>query len=201
MKKSVIILAVVIVTALGLSGLFFILGERAQKPHDEVTMIVQESDETRTPDWAKDKPIVIPDLGENLALGAKAQVTGVTPGFPPKNATDGNVESYWEGKAASWPNILTVDLGEEIAFRIIRLRLNPAKIWSRRTQEIAFLAGHDKNELDEILPEAAYIFDPAIGNFVTIELPKEVTARYIAVAISSNTEAPGGQIAELELFR
>ena len=201
MKKSVrFVLSAVIAAALGLSGLFFVLGEHARQPQDEITVITPDSDELCTPDWARDKPVVIPDLGENLALNAVAESNGIAAGFRPQNATDGRTESYWEGKKDVWPNILTVDLGKETTFRIIRIRLNPAKIWSRRTQEISFSAGNDKNDLNEILPEAAYIFDPATGNFATIELPEEVTARYVAVSIASNTEAPGGQIAELELY-
>jgi len=41
------------------------------------------------------------------------------------------VRTYWEGAAKSYPNEITVDLGEPRALAAIRIKLNPQRIWGR----------------------------------------------------------------------
>ena len=119
--------------------------------------------------------------------------------FVARNAVDGEVLSYWEGAANSYPNTLTVDLEAELEIHAVRVRLNPRLIWQAREQMFAILVSSDGEAFTEAVPENAYRFDPeANENTVTIRLRSQ--ARYVRLEFSANTEATGGQVAELEVY-
>ena len=57
-------------------------------------------------------------------------------GFPPAAAVDDDASSYWESANGSWPQTLTVDLGEEHAVDRLVIALPPSASWDARTQTI-----------------------------------------------------------------
>jgi hypothetical protein len=135
----------------------------------------------------------------NLALGKTITVDNNTQTFAATNANDGDVNTYWEGAANTYPNILTVDLGSSLTFNTFTLKLNPTTSWATRTQTVSILGSTDNVTYSKILNSAEYTFNPATGNTVTINF--EPTAkRYVRLEITANKGSTGGQIAEFEIY-
>lgn len=137
--------------------------------------------------------------GENLALHKAVEADANTQVYYDINAVDGNVNTYWEGAANAYPNTLTVDLGEIASIKTIRIRLNPKPIWSPRFQTFSISGSPDGEEFETIVNSTDYTFDPATVNTVTIDFDV-VSVRYVRLEFTANSGAPGGQIAELEVY-
>src|SRR4030042_3270214 len=137
--------------------------------------------------------------GENLALHKIVSSNGNTQVYYDRNSVDDNVNTYWEGASNAYPNTLTVDLGEIFNIKIIRIRLNPKPIWSPRFQTFLVSGSSDGEEYSTIVNPADYTFDPSTTNTVTIDFDT-VSVRYIKLEFTANSGAPGGQIAELEVY-
>ena len=136
----------------------------------------------------------------NIARGKPVRANNHIYEFTADKALDGEVRTYWEGAAKSYPNQITVDLGERRALAAIRIKLNPQRIWGPRTQVFTVLASGDGQEFAPVVASAGYRFDPASNaNTVTVPLPS-VTTRFLRLSFSDNDGATGGQIAELEVF-
>ncbi|HEY0804889.1 MAG TPA: CARDB domain-containing protein, partial [Pseudonocardiaceae bacterium] len=136
--------------------------------------------------------------GTNLALGKPITGTPNTFTFAVTNANDGNLTTYFEG--STFPAQATVQLGANADVSSVVVALNPDPIWSTRTQTIAVL-GREQNSstFTTLVPAQQYTFNPATNsNKVTIP----VTARVadVELSITSNTGAPGGQVAEFQVF-
>jgi hypothetical protein len=138
-----------------------------------------------------------PPDGTNLALNKPITASGVTQNFVPANANDGSVTTYWEGPG--FPQTLTVDLGANAVLSQVVLKLNPDPVWGARTQTVQVL-GRDQagTAFTNISSAATYTFDPATGNSVTI--PVAVTDAAVQLRFTSNSGAPGGQVAEFGVF-
>lgn len=132
-----------------------------------------------------------------IAVGKLAFDNGHTLYFESKNVTDGDVNTYWEGKA--YPNLLTIDLGAEHSVTAIKIKLNPDSIWSPRTQTLSVLGSSDNKTYTTLLDSAVYSFDPATGNQVTITFAAAMV-RYVRLSFTANTGAPNGQAAEFEVY-
>ncbi|WP_406673463.1 CARDB domain-containing protein [Nonomuraea sp. N2-4H] len=137
---------------------------------------------------------------ENLALGKPITASSHTHVYVAANANDGDVATYWE--SAGYPATLTAELGADVTLSSITLRLNPDPIWGRRTQTLAVQGrtqdGGDGGDYTTLVPEATYTFDPATGNSVTI--PVTGRAADVRLRFTANTGAPGGQVAEFQIF-
>jgi hypothetical protein len=135
--------------------------------------------------------------GADLARGKPITGSSHTHTYVAANANDDNVRTYWE--AAAHPGTLTVRLGTNADLTSITLKLNPDPAWARRTQTIQVL-GREQSAtgFTSLVGQAAYTFDPATGNAVTIP----VTARVADVRLqfTANSGAPGGQVAEFQVF-
>ncbi|HEX4725299.1 MAG TPA: CARDB domain-containing protein [Pseudonocardiaceae bacterium] len=134
----------------------------------------------------------------NLALGKPVVGTPATFTFVATNVNDGDLTTYFEG--AGYPTQATVQLGANADLSSIVVALNPDPIWSTRTQTIAVL-GREQNSttFTTLVAAQQYTFNPSTnGNKITIP----VTARVadVELSITSNTGAPGGQIAEFQIF-
>lgn len=138
--------------------------------------------------------------GVNLALNKPVQCNGYTQVYIPKNATDGKDTSYWEGAPKSYPDELTVDLGQAYAVTAIRIKLNPASVWSKRTQDIEIQSSGDRQTFTTLVAKATYAFDPESGNLTDIKLPSGAKTRYVKLIFTANTQATGGQAAEVEIY-
>jgi hypothetical protein len=133
----------------------------------------------------------------NLALGKPVVGSTNTFTFVPTNVDDGDLTTYFEG--AGYPTTVAVKLGANADLSSVAVALNPDPIWGTRTQTIAVLGREQSaSAFTTLVPAQAYTFNPATGNKVTIP----VTGREadVELSITSNTGAPGGQVAEFQVF-
>ncbi len=157
--------------------------------------------ERAAPSAALDPSLAVFDPAgrENLAFRMPIVYTSNIYAFTGDKAVDGDLSSYWEGAANSYPDSLTVDLVSSRRLGTAVLKLNPKRIWGPRTQRIEVLSSEDGKEFVPLAPERDYPFDPAAnGNAVAI--PLGVAARYLRLVFSGNSGAGAGQLAELEIY-
>lgn len=140
-----------------------------------------------------------PAKPKNLALGKSISSNNHIYDFVAQSAVDGEVLSYFEGAANSFPNVITLDLGEPVTVTSQTLKLNPKRIWQARNQTIEVQVSDDGSTFLSVVGATEYAFDPEVnGNAVT--LPWSGKTRYLRLVITSNNEATGGQIAEWEVL-
>ncbi len=133
----------------------------------------------------------------NLTLGKTISANNHTQDYAAGNAADGNIDTYWEGGANSYPNTLTADLGSVQSVYKTVIKLNPA--WEARTQTLSVLTSTDNETYNTGKASAAYTFNPSGSNTVTITFP-ETNARYVRLNFTANSGAAGGQAAEFEVY-
>jgi hypothetical protein len=135
--------------------------------------------------------------GSNLAVGKPITGSTNTYIYTPSNANDNDLTTYFEG--SSYPSTLTVSLGANADVNSVVLKLNPDPAWGTRTQTVQVLGREQSaSGFTSLSPATLYTFNPASGNTVTIP----VTARVadVEVSITSNSGAPGGQVAEFQVI-
>ncbi|MEV4534686.1 discoidin domain-containing protein [Asanoa sp. NPDC049518] len=132
----------------------------------------------------------------NVAAGKSMTATGSTFTFTPEKANDGQLGTYWEG-GGGYPQDLTVALGANHGITGVNVKLNPDAAWGTRTQTIQVL-GRDQggSTFTSLVPATAYQF--VQGNNV-VAIPVSATAADVRLRFTSNTGAPSGQVAELEV--
>ena len=91
----------------------------------------------------------------NLAQGKTMSASNYNSLYPPNNANDGDVTTYFE--SASLPATLTVDLGGQATFNSVNVLLNPATIWSARTQTFAILTSNDNSTWTTLVPSTQIV--------------------------------------------
>ncbi|WP_229812639.1 discoidin domain-containing protein [Lentzea flava] len=135
--------------------------------------------------------------GENLAQGKPVTANHNVHNLVAANANDGNVGTYWESN--SFPGTLTVQLGANADLSSIALKLNPDTIWGARTQNVEVL-GREQSAggFSSLVAGRDYRWDPASGNSVTIGVSARVAD--VQLRFTSNTGAPGAQVAEIQVF-
>ncbi|MDR7280850.1 galactose-binding domain-containing protein [Catenuloplanes atrovinosus] len=139
-----------------------------------------------------------PDPGTNLAQGKPITGSSAIHSFAAANANDGNVATYWESAAGAYPATLTVALGANASLTSVTVALNPDAAWAARTQNIQVLGrAADATAFTSLAAAANRAFDPATGNTVTI--PVTGTVAEVQLRFTSNTGAPGAQVAELRV--
>ncbi len=133
----------------------------------------------------------------NLATGRPVIASGHVHTFVPANANDGNVGTYWESNG--FPGTLTVQLGSNADISSLALKLNPDSAWGARTQNVEVL-GREQNAtgFTSLVAGRDYRWDPASGNSVTIGVAARVAD--VQLRFTSNTGAPGAQVAEFQVF-
>jgi hypothetical protein len=140
-----------------------------------------------------------PDGRRNLALGRPVVTSSRIYDFTGAKAVDGDMASYWEGASDKYPADFTIDLVSAVKLSTVVVKLNPQRIWGKRTQTIEVLVGNDSETFTRLTPPTAYVFDPSVnGNAVAI--PLNTQARYIRLIFTANTGAKSGQIAEFEVY-
>ena len=117
--------------------------------------------------------------------------------YAPSNANDGAQSTYWESADNALPQWLQADLGSARSVSRIVLQL-PAS-WGARTQTLSVLGSTDGTDFTTVKSSAAYTFDPATGNTVTITFPA-TTQRYFRLNITANTGWPAGQVSEFQVW-
>ncbi|MEU5911065.1 discoidin domain-containing protein [Micromonospora sp. NPDC047527] len=138
-----------------------------------------------------------PPVGTNLAVGKPITASGYVHTYVATNANDNNVATYWEGNGN--PSTLTVQLGANASLSQVVLKLNPDSAWGTRTQNVTVL-GRDQGSstFTTLVGAANYTFNPGTGNTVTI--PVSGAAADVRLSIASNTGAPAGQVAEIQVI-
>lgn len=203
-KIIISILLILLISSIGISAYTIVMEDSIYEIRPENLTIIEtpEQKEAQTPPQFETPQPIIPEKpeGTNIALGKPVEANGHTDIYVARNATDGKITTYWEGKANSYPNILTVDLEEVSTVTSIRIALNPDKIWSKRTQTFSINYSLDGNVFNELIPSSNYIFDPLTGNIVDIKLDTPTKMRFIQLVFTANTEATGGQAAEIEVY-
>jgi hypothetical protein len=135
--------------------------------------------------------------GSNLAVGKPITGTANAFTFVPTNANDGDVTTYFEG--STYPSQVTVKLGANADVTSVVVKLNPDPAWGARTQTIQVLGREQSaTTFTSISAAQLYSFNPTTGNTVTIP----VTARVadVELSITTNSGAPGGQVAEFQVI-
>ncbi|MBC8060821.1 MAG: discoidin domain-containing protein [Clostridiaceae bacterium] len=135
----------------------------------------------------------------NLAQGKSITASNYTQTYVATNSNDGNVNSYWEGAANSYPNTLTVDLGSTQAVNKVVLKLNPATVWATRTQTFSILGSTDNISFSTITAATTYTFNPNTSNTVTINFTN-TSIRYLRLNFTANSGSSGAQVAEFEVY-
>ncbi|PRH77189.1 APHP domain-containing protein [Streptomyces solincola] len=151
--------------------------------------------------WGEDgdggtDPGTPPPAGTNLARNKPVEATSTTQTYVAANATDDSTSTYWE--AAGQPADLTVKLGADADVTGVVVKLNPAAEWGARRQTVEVLGRTAAGSAFTTLKaRTEYAFSPASGNTVTIP----VSGRFADVRLrfTSNTGAPGGQVAEFQV--
>ncbi|MFD9424684.1 MULTISPECIES: CARDB domain-containing protein [unclassified Streptomyces] len=142
-------------------------------------------------------PVDPPPVGTNLARNKPIEATSTTQNYVAANANDDSTATYWE--SAGFPSGLTVKLGANADVTAVVVKLNPDQVWGARTQAIEVLGREQAaSGFTSLKARADYAFSPATGqNTVTIP----VTGRYadLRLTFSSNTGAPGAQVAEFQV--
>jgi hypothetical protein len=133
----------------------------------------------------------------NLAAGKGTSESSHTDVYPSSNITDGNQSTYWESANNAFPQWVQVDLGAAQGVSRVVLQL-PAS-WGARTQTLTLSGSTDGSTFSTIKASAAYTFDPATDNTVTITFAA-TTQRYFRVNITANTGWPAGQVSEFQVW-
>ncbi|MFT4284485.1 MAG: CARDB domain-containing protein [Protaetiibacter sp.] len=135
-----------------------------------------------------------------LAHGRPAQASSTVYAFAAGNAVDGDLASYWESGSGAYPATLTTQLAAPSDLTSVVLKLNPDAAWAARTQTVAIEGrAQGASGFTTLSAAAPRTFSPASQNTVTIP----VTAAGIVelrVRITSNSGAPGAQLAELQVW-
>jgi len=139
-----------------------------------------------------------PPTGTNLAAGKPMEASSSVFGFVAPNANDNNTGTYWESNG--FPATLTAQLGADADVTGVVVKLNPDPIWGTRTQNIQVLGrGQGASAYTSLKARADYVFNPAANqNIVTI--PVTGRAADLQLQVFSNTGAPGGQVAEIQVI-
>jgi hypothetical protein len=139
-----------------------------------------------------------PPVGGNLAGGKPIEASSSVFGFVAGNANDSDPASYWESNG--FPSTLTVKLGADADLTGVVVKLNPDSAWGTRTQGIQVLGrAQTATGFTSLKARADYTFNPATNqNSVTIPVTGRATD--LQLQFFSNTGAPGGQVADLQVI-
>ncbi|MFG1811377.1 CARDB domain-containing protein [Streptomyces sp. NPDC049040] len=136
--------------------------------------------------------------GSDLAHGKPIEASSTTQNFVAANADDGQVGTYWE--SGGFPSTLTVKLGADADLTSVVVKLNPDGAWGTRTQTIQVLGrGQNGGSFGSLAAAATYTFSPS-ANQNSVRIPVSGRAADVQLAISGNSGAPGGQVAELQVI-
>ncbi|MEU6382055.1 discoidin domain-containing protein [Streptomyces bauhiniae] len=137
--------------------------------------------------------------GSNLAQGKPIDASSSTFTFVAANANDGQTGTYWESAGGAYPATLTTRLGANADLSQVVVKLSPDSAWATRTQNIQVLGrDQDATTFTSLAAAKDYTFNPASGNSVTI--PVSGAAADVQLKVTSNTGAPGAQVAEFQVI-
>jgi hypothetical protein len=136
--------------------------------------------------------------GSNLAVGKPVTGSANAFTFVPANANDNDLTTYFEG--AGYPSTVTVSLGANADLSSVVVKLNPDPVWATRTQTIQVL-GREQSATSFTSLSAAqtYTFNPST-NSNSVSIPVSARVADVELSITTNSGAPGGQVAEFQVI-
>lgn len=120
----------------------------------------------------------------NLALGRTLSSSSTSQSYTAANANDGNQGSYWESANNVLPQWIQADLGSAVPVNKLVLKLPGG--WETRTQTLTVQTSNDGTTFSDLVASAAYVFNPASGNTVTLNL-NTTTTRFVRLKVTANT--------------
>jgi hypothetical protein len=151
-----------------------------------------------SPTMASAKPAAAADT--NLAAGKPITASSHVFDFVETNANDNNVGTYWESAGGAYPATLSVNLGAKATISSVVVKLNPDQAWVTRTQTIEVLGrpAHSGN-YTSLVGARSSTFNPSSGAN-TLTIPVSATAADVQLKFTTNSGAPGGQVAEFQVM-
>ncbi|MFF5291481.1 CARDB domain-containing protein [Paractinoplanes globisporus] len=139
-----------------------------------------------------------PPTGTNLAAGKAMEASSSVFSFTAPNANDNNAGTYWESNG--FPATLTTKLGADANVTGVVLKLNPDPVWGARTQNVEVLGkAQTAPAFTSLKARADYAFNPST-NQNTVTIPVTGRVADLQLQFFSNTGAPGGQVAEIQVI-
>ncbi|MET0425208.1 MAG: discoidin domain-containing protein [Actinoplanes sp.] len=133
----------------------------------------------------------------DLAAGKPTAESSHNDVYPSSKVTDADQNSYWESANNAFPQWVQVDLGA--AQPATRVVLTLPSGWGARNQTLSVQGSTNGTTFSTVKASAAYAFNPAAGNTVTITFPA-TTQRYWRLNITANTGWPAGQISGFQVW-
>ncbi|MFF4342457.1 discoidin domain-containing protein [Kitasatospora sp. NPDC001540] len=133
----------------------------------------------------------------NLLAGRTFTASGYSQTYVAGNVGDGNQATYWESANNAFPQWVQGDLGSAVPVNKLVLKLPTG--WEKRTETLKVQGSTDGSNFTDLLASADYVFDPASGNAVTVNLAT-TTTRYLRLTFTGNTAWPAGQLSEFEAY-
>ncbi|WP_199881639.1 discoidin domain-containing protein [Streptomyces sp. CB03911] len=133
----------------------------------------------------------------NLALGRTLSSSSTSQSYTAANANDGNQGSYWESANNVLPQWIQADLGSAVPVNKLVLKLPTG--WETRTQTLTVQTSTDGTTFSDLVASTAYVFNPASGNTVTLNL-NTTTTRFVRLKVTANTAWPAAQLSEFEIY-
>jgi hypothetical protein len=133
----------------------------------------------------------------DLAAGKATSESSHNQTYSSASVTDGNQSTYWESANNAFPQWVQVDLGSGQSVARVVLKL-PAS-WGQRSQTLTLSGSTDGTTFTTLKASAAYSFDPATGDTVTITFPS-TAVRYARATVTANTGWPAGQVSSFEVY-
>lgn len=118
--------------------------------------------------------------------------------LPATNTVDNNAATYWESNNNAFPQTLTIDLGSTHRVSRVVLKLPNDPAWATRTQNLSVSGSSNGTAFNTLVNAAAYIFNPASANTVTINFTETAT-RFVRINITGNTGWTAAQLSEFEV--
>lgn len=199
------IIALLVVALISIIAYRFMGIKEPPQVMDVANLTVQAApDQTASmenPNFIKEEYVAVLPEGSNIALEGKAEVNNFQDSYSARKVNDGKAVgvSYWEGKANSYPNIITMDLKKAASIHAIRICLNPQSIWGKRTQTFAVQVSSDGVSFQQLIPTKQYTFDPDTGNEVIFSFDA-IETQYVQLEFTENSGAGGAQVAEFEIY-
>lgn len=203
MKKSGLIMIAILAIVLAGMNIFVYIGKSPiHTDGDNLQVVTAPDQEEAMENEQFTVPVYDPVVieGKNVAPEGLCDANGYSDVYPATYANDGSPigASYWEGPVGE-DSILTLNMKKTYHIHTLKIALNPATIWAKRTQTLSVSISDDGKNFTEIVPSADYVFDPKTGNEVVIPID-EVNTQYVRLTITKNTGASAGQVGELEVY-
>jgi hypothetical protein len=133
------------------------------------------------------------DPNGDLALGRSITSSSQTSDYyGAYRLVDGDKGSYFESLDGTFPQTITLDLGQ--AFSVDRIALTLPDGWGARTETLSVDA-----DGSPLVASAPYLLNPDTGNIVTITFPAQ-NIQTITLTVTGNDGWPAAQFSEFEVF-